>query len=206
MLPILLCWPTTSEANFDGMTVEVEPSCQYSVKSCCHVTDGSRGQNGIWHGSDMKPSCVTEFLKVECGKNWTHWYSLTLAECWWTVRVQKVDESRVKQWVVHFSSDDSSVEDKLHSKQPCTDVTLQNEASQSAHPHELVDDKLGTVYRAEYWLQCIGNGGSVGISQILSQVDPTNAHTGTEWTLHASLSGPIESIWDWRWQFPGLYH
>jgi hypothetical protein len=42
MPPILLCWPTTSEANVD-MAVELEPSRQYSVKFCCRATDDSRG-------------------------------------------------------------------------------------------------------------------------------------------------------------------
>jgi len=43
MPPILLCWPTTSEANVVDMAVEVEPSRQYSVKFCCRATDDSRG-------------------------------------------------------------------------------------------------------------------------------------------------------------------
>ena len=34
-------------------------------------------------------------------------------------------------------------------------------------------------------------------------MDPTNAHTGTS---YASLSGTIEPIRGWRWQFPGLHH
>jgi len=43
MPPILLCWPTTSEANVVDMAVEVEPSRQYSVKFCCRATGDSRG-------------------------------------------------------------------------------------------------------------------------------------------------------------------
>jgi len=53
-LPILLCWPTTSEVDVGGMAVEVEPYRQYYVACCCHVTDGSRGavwHNGAWHGT-----------------------------------------------------------------------------------------------------------------------------------------------------------
>ena len=49
--PILLCWSITSEADVGGVAVEAEPSHQYSVICCCHLTDGSRGvdlQNGIW--------------------------------------------------------------------------------------------------------------------------------------------------------------
>ena len=52
--PVLLCQPRTSEADGGCMTVEVEPSHQYSVTLCCHATDGSRGavwQNSAWHGS-----------------------------------------------------------------------------------------------------------------------------------------------------------
>ena len=54
MLPILLCWPITSEVDVGGMAEEVESSHQYSITFCCCVTNGSRGpvwQNGIWHGS-----------------------------------------------------------------------------------------------------------------------------------------------------------
>jgi len=40
---LLLYWPTTSEADVDGMVAEVEPSHHCSIKFCCHVTDGSRG-------------------------------------------------------------------------------------------------------------------------------------------------------------------
>jgi len=43
MPPSLLCWPTTSEVDVGDIAVEVEPSCQYSVKFCCRVTDDSRG-------------------------------------------------------------------------------------------------------------------------------------------------------------------
>ena len=43
MSPILLYWPTVSEVDVGGTAVEVEPSHQYSVEFCCHVTDGSRG-------------------------------------------------------------------------------------------------------------------------------------------------------------------
>ena len=39
---ILLCWPTTSEVDVGGMSVEIEPSHQYCSFYCC-VTDGSRG-------------------------------------------------------------------------------------------------------------------------------------------------------------------
>ena len=38
------------------------------------------------------------------------------------------------------------------------------------------------------------NGDDVGISQSLHQVGPTKAQTGTEGTLYACLSGPIELI------------
>ena len=43
VLPILFCWPTTSEADVGGTAVEDEPSHQYPTTRCCCVTDGSRG-------------------------------------------------------------------------------------------------------------------------------------------------------------------
>ena len=48
MPPILLCWPTVSEADVGILTVKVEHSCQYSIMLCC--CDGSRGavqENGV---------------------------------------------------------------------------------------------------------------------------------------------------------------
>ena len=41
--PILFCQPMTSEVDAGDTAVEVEPSCQYSVPCCCHMTDSSRG-------------------------------------------------------------------------------------------------------------------------------------------------------------------
>lgn len=40
--PILLCWLMTSEAGVGVMAIEAEPSYQYSITFCCHITDGSR--------------------------------------------------------------------------------------------------------------------------------------------------------------------
>jgi len=41
MPPVLRCWPTMSEANIDGMEVEDEPSCKYSITFYLHLTYGS---------------------------------------------------------------------------------------------------------------------------------------------------------------------
>jgi hypothetical protein len=74
MPSILLCWPTTSEANVVYMAVEVEPSRQNSVKFCCSATDGSRGavwQNGVWHGSAYETKvCINPYQlhKMELNK------------------------------------------------------------------------------------------------------------------------------------------
>jgi len=40
---------------------------------------------------------------------------------------------------------------------------------------------------------------------ISSSADPMNAHTGAEKIQYASLSGPMEPIQGWKWQFPGLH-
>jgi len=41
--PTLIYWPVTSGANVDGMAIRTEPSHQYSITFCYHVTDGSKG-------------------------------------------------------------------------------------------------------------------------------------------------------------------
>ena len=46
MLYVLLFWPGTWEADVDGMAVEGEPSCQYSIMFCCCAMDLSRG--AVW--------------------------------------------------------------------------------------------------------------------------------------------------------------
>ena len=84
MPPVLWCRPMMSEADTDGMTVEAEPSHQYSVAFCCHVSDGSKGalwQNGVWCGSACEAK-VCHWIPP-CRKNSTHWHSLTLTECRW---------------------------------------------------------------------------------------------------------------------------
>jgi len=71
MPPILLYWPTMSEADTDGIAVGVELSCQLSVTFHCCSTDGSMEVRDdleleVW----MKQSCGTEFLS--CIKNGTN--------------------------------------------------------------------------------------------------------------------------------------
>ena len=39
---ILLSWPMTSEVDVVGIAVDSDPSHQYSITFCCHVTDGNR--------------------------------------------------------------------------------------------------------------------------------------------------------------------
>jgi hypothetical protein len=81
MLPILLCWPTTSEADVGDMAVEDEPSRQYSVEFCCRATDNSRGtvwQNGVWRGSAYEAKVCNGI--PPWGKNRTQWNSSTLAK------------------------------------------------------------------------------------------------------------------------------
>jgi len=120
MPTVLLHWPTLSEVDADDMVVEVEPSYQYSVPFCCHVTDGIRWQSDRM-ASDMegrvKQRCVIEFLHaVTVAPTDIHQHLLNVDG------VQTVDVSRVKWWVVHFSSGNSDKRDKTHSEQPFTAV------------------------------------------------------------------------------------
>ena len=81
MPSILLVWPIPPEADVDGMAVEFEPSHQYSITFCYHVTDSSKGavwQSGVWHGSVYEAK-VCHWIPL-WEKNCTHWNSSTVAE------------------------------------------------------------------------------------------------------------------------------
>lgn len=47
MPSILLCWPTISKVDVEGMAIEVEHSCQYSAKFCCCVAAEGQFDNGV---------------------------------------------------------------------------------------------------------------------------------------------------------------
>ena len=116
MAPILLGWLMMSEAEVGGMVVEVEPSHQYSIVFCCHVTGGSREavcHNGIWHGNVCEAK-VCDWIPP-CGKNSTQWHSSVL------FGDQTLDVSPVR--LVHFSSDDTNMKDMPYSGWLCTAVT-----------------------------------------------------------------------------------
>ena len=83
---ILLSWSTIIEADVGDTVVEVEPSHQYSVTCCCHVTRWQqRGSLTEWCLTWQY--CVTWKQRCHgippCGKNGTHWYSLMFAEHTW---------------------------------------------------------------------------------------------------------------------------
>jgi hypothetical protein len=113
MPPIFLCWPTTLEADAGGMAVEVEP---------CRATDSSKGavwQNGIWHVSAYEaevwhwiPPCRKKIARTD------------IHECLLNIYGnQTVDVSTARR----FSSGDSDIRDRLHSRQPFTAVSSWNE-------------------------------------------------------------------------------
>ena len=84
---VLLFWFMASEADVGGMPV-VEPSPQYSITFCCHVTGGSRGavwQNGIWYGS-MYGTKVCHWIPPYRKK----WHPLTFTDfCWMCVETKE---------------------------------------------------------------------------------------------------------------------
>ena len=62
MPPILLCWPMTSEVDVGGVTVEVEPSLQYSVFV---AAEGKSDRMASDMGVYVKQRYATEFLHEE---------------------------------------------------------------------------------------------------------------------------------------------
>jgi len=123
MPPILLRWPTKSEANVVNMAVEVEPSRQYSVKFRCSAADGSRGavwQNGVRHGIAYEtkvcnwiPPCGNKIVPNDIHRCLLNVY-----------REQTVDVSTVRRWVAGFSIGDGDVKDKTRSGRPCTALRI----------------------------------------------------------------------------------
>jgi len=56
-----------SEADVGGMAEEIEPSCQYAIKFCCCVADGTRravwqmvSQKHVWRKGVQINSCMLE--------------------------------------------------------------------------------------------------------------------------------------------------
>ena len=100
MPPIWLYWSTTSEADAGGKAVEAEPTHQYSVRCCCHVTDISRRavwQNSIWFRiADGTKGCHWIPPCTKTAPTDIHWCLMTLCGDQ-TVRT-------VRQWVVLFSN------------------------------------------------------------------------------------------------------
>ena len=80
----LLCWPTMSEVNGDGMAVEVAmwllTSIPFRVVAIQQMAaEGQSDRMASDMEECMKQRGVTEFLHAE--KKSTPWQSLTLAEC-----------------------------------------------------------------------------------------------------------------------------
>ena len=115
IMPPILCWPTTSEADVCGMTVEVEPYGQHSILCCCRVTDGRRGAvwlNGICHGS-VGEAKVWHWIPP-CGKK-LHLLT-SINACWMFMKTkQRCEHSEAGggafqqwwqwQWVISSAAD-----------------------------------------------------------------------------------------------------
>ena len=167
---------------------------------CCCVADGNRGASDV--EERMKQRFVTEFLHV--GKNLPHWPSSVLAEHLWRLN-SRSEHSAAFQAVVYFSSGDSDVKDKPHSGQLCTTATPQMKSVSISsavrlirlQPENCVWNQISTSMCWKPWWQCCNITGCARC--------PTNAHTGSERTLHANLAGFTEPIQGWKWQFPWLH-
>ena len=164
MPPILLCWPTSSEANVVGMAVQVEPSRQYSVKFRCRATDDSRGavwQNGVWHWTAYETKACNWI--PPCGKKL---HPMTFIDACWTF-------TETKRWMLaqwgggwRISAVATATwKTKPRSGRPCTAVTPRNK--------EFLDQlilrngglRLGNCVQRLISVQCVGNdGGNIGIS------------------------------------------
>ena len=190
-----------AEADVGGVAVEVETSHQYSITFCCCATDGSRGavwQNGVWHGSvyEAKWGELNSSMQKKGHQSTFLKTCRMFMETKLRMSAQQEVGGEFQQWWW------ATFQIAMHRSHSTKWRTLQ-----SAHLCGSAGCDQVTQYGAEYQLQCVGNGGgNVGTLQSLCQMGPTNAHAGTEITLYASLSGPIELIEGWRWLFPVSHH
>ena len=87
MPPSLLCWPSTSDVDVGGIAVEVEPSHQYSITCCCHMTDGHSWMlvACLWRPNS---GCEHRMTVSSTFQLWQQWVTsagmLALVHCWWT--------------------------------------------------------------------------------------------------------------------------
>ena len=176
------------------MAVGIQPSCKHFIPFSFCATDGSGGQPGKMESDmegHMKQRCGTEFLHVEkIAPIDSHQYLLNI------YGDQTEDVSTVKWAVVCVRCDDSNEKYKPCFGQPQTAVTPQNEE----HLNQLICVNWRIVTRE----LCTELHISFSVLEMMvatlkhhkvcSQLSLTNHHAGTERTLHASLSGPIEPV------------
>jgi len=123
MPPILLYWCTLRQMLAD-VAVGVEPSHQHSFTFCCHViaAEGQSDKMAFDIEACLKQKSRDESLHAgKMAPTDIHQHLLNI------YGDQTVDITAVRQWAVHFSSDNSNVKEKSCFRQPHTDVTLRNE-------------------------------------------------------------------------------
>jgi len=107
MPPVLLCWPTMSEAGVRGTAAGAGHSHQNFIIFCCSVTDERRGtvwENGIWHRSkyvQLNSSMHRKIVPIDI-----HWHLLQVR------RDHTVGVSTLRWRMVCYSSGNSDVKDK----------------------------------------------------------------------------------------------
>lgn len=125
MLPVLLHWLMKSHWRdkcwWDGSRGWTSVPLHFVVMRQM----AAQGQSGNMM-SHME-GCMKQSLSL----NYTVWKKIAPTNiCWHLLSIhghQPVDVSTVRWWLVHFSSGDSKVKNKPHSKQLCTAITPQNE-------------------------------------------------------------------------------
>ena len=160
------CWWESSAS------IAMPPTFRDILLPCDKVASdiGSVNEAKVWNW--ITP-CGEKWHLLKCiYPCWRQWGSGWVFQQW--------QQQRERQAVFHMAMD------SCH--------TMKWRAFLSACLYKLVDYNQGTVYRAEYWLHCVGNkGDNTGILQSLCQVGLVNAHgirkntvckfVGTYWTM-----------------------
>jgi len=149
----------------------------------------------------MKQRCVIEFLHAEkIAPNDIHWRLVNV------YGDQTVDVSTVRWWVACFSSGDSDMKDKQRSG--CSAQLSHHEMKSISISSSVQIGGLQLGYCVRSWILASVCWKQWWHRWNIAKFTPDGSHkcSNRNRTPYASLLGPIEPIWGWRWQFPGLHH
>ena len=200
-----IIWSVTSEADVVSAAVEVEPSHLCSVTFCCHVKGGSKGQSEkwcpmwkpIWSKGNGIPPCRKEL------------HSLTFIDASWTFLEAKqrmwaqwcgvccISEEVAVTWKTSYIPDGCAQLSHHKIKSISIRFSIRISGLQAGN---CAQSWISASRHWKWWWQ------RWNIGKFAPDVSHECSYSKRRHTVYVRLSGPIEPLWGWRWQFPGLHH